>query len=79
MLRQLAATFLVLLLAPPLLAQQGTAELRGRIVDPGGGVLPGVTVTVRNQNTGMYRETLSGPDGSFIAKAVGKWKPKMAV
>ncbi|HET7618264.1 MAG TPA: TonB-dependent receptor [Vicinamibacterales bacterium] len=59
-----------LLLAVPAVAQQGTTELRGRVVDSQGGVLPGVTVTVRNQATGMYRETVSGADGTFIASAL---------
>jgi hypothetical protein len=58
------------LLAVPAWAQQGTTELRGRVVDAQGGVLPGVTVTVRNQATGMYRETVSGTDGSFIASGL---------
>ena len=44
-------------LALPVSAQQGTTEVRGRVVDPQGAVLPGVTVTVRNQDTGMFRET----------------------
>jgi hypothetical protein len=35
-----------LLLAAPAAAQQGTTELRGRVVDAQGAVLPGVTVTV---------------------------------
>ena len=54
----------------PLLAQQGTTELRGRVIDAQGGALPGVTITVRNQATGMYRETLSTADGSFIASGL---------
>lgn len=71
MLRKIVGTLLVLLLgAAPLLAQQGTTELRGRVVDAQGGVLPGVTVTARNQATGMYRETVSGSDGSFIASGL---------
>jgi hypothetical protein len=48
-------------------AQQGTSELRGRVEDAQGGVLPGVSVTITNQATGMFRETISGEDGSFIA------------
>ena len=60
----------LLMLAAPAAAQQGTTEVRGRVVDPQGAVLPGVTVTVRNQDTGMYRETVSGPDGSFIASGI---------
>src|SRR3954471_15297046 len=62
-----AIVMALLMLAPAASAQQGTTELRGRVSDAQGGVLPGVTVTVRNQDTGMYRETRSGEDGSFIA------------
>ena len=60
----------LLLLALPAAAQQGTSEVRGRVVDQQGSLLPGVTVTVRNQQTGMYRETASGADGSFIVSGV---------
>src|SRR5215207_9461888 len=67
---QLLGTILTLLLAAPVFAQQGTTELRGRVIDAQGGVLPGVTVLVRNQATGMYRETVSGSDGSFIASGL---------
>jgi carboxypeptidase family protein len=58
------------LIAVPASAQQGTTEVRGRVIDAQGAVLPGVTVTVRNQATGMYRETVSGADGSFIASGL---------
>ena len=51
-------------------AQQGTSELRGKVVDAQGGVLPGVNVTVTNQASGMFRETISGADGSFIASGL---------
>ena len=51
-------------------AQQGTSEVRGRVLDATGASLPGVTVTVKNQNTGMFRETLSGDNGAFIASAL---------
>jgi hypothetical protein len=70
MLRRFVGALLVLLIATPLLAQQGTTELRGRVIDVSGGALPGVSVTVRNQNTGNFRETVSGPDGSFIASSL---------
>ena len=46
-------------------AQQGTSEVRGRVLDATGASLPGVTVTVRNQDTGMFRETLSGENGAL--------------
>src|ERR1043165_2951746 len=51
-------------------AQQGTSEMRGKVADAQGGVLPGVSVTVTNQNTGMFRNTVSGEDGSFIASGL---------
>jgi len=51
-------------------AQQGTSELRGRVIDSQGGALPGVTVTVRNQETGMFRETLSNADGTYFVSSI---------
>ena len=65
--RLISALILAFALAAPAAAQQGTTELRGRVVDAQGGALPGVTVTVRNQATGTFRDTVSGADGSFIA------------
>src|SRR4051812_7460516 len=70
MVRRFVGLLFVLLLATPLFAQQGTTELRGRVADAQGGILPGVTVTVRNQATGMFRETVSGTDGSYIASGL---------
>lgn len=51
-------------------AQQGTAEIRGRVADAQGAVLPGVTVTVRNQATGMFRETTVNEDGSYFVSGI---------
>src|SRR5262245_58971909 len=68
--RKLFAWLFVLFLATPVFAQQGTTELRGRVVDAQAGVLPGVTVVVKNQATGFSRETVSGADGSFIASGL---------
>jgi hypothetical protein len=68
--RRLVWMLVALLFAAPAWAQQGTTELRGRVSDAQGGVLPGVIVTVKNQNTGFSRETLSAADGSFIASSL---------
>lgn len=51
-------------------AQQGTSELRGRVLDEQGAVLPGVAVVLINQANGTIRETISGNDGSFIASGL---------
>ena len=69
--RVVSSVFAVLLLcAAHATAQQGTTEVRGRVMDPQGGLLPGVTITVRNQDTGMFRETVSGGDGTFIVSGI---------
>ena len=71
MIRQASAWMLALLLGVATAsAQQGTTEVRGRVLDPQGAMLPGVTVTVRTQDTGMFRETVSGPDGTFIVGGI---------
>lgn len=62
---------LLLLVSPaPILAQQGTSEVRGRITDQQGGVLPGVTVLVTNQATGIYREVTSNADGTYFVTGI---------
>jgi hypothetical protein len=68
--RVMSLVLMAWLVAMSASAQQGTTELRGRVIDPQGSVLPGVTVVVRNQETGMYRETVSGPDGTLIASGL---------
>ena len=71
MVRRVFPTLVVLLLsASPLFAQQGTADLRGRVIDQQGAVLPGVTIVVRHQESGLFRETITGTDGSFLVSAI---------
>ncbi|HET9265529.1 MAG TPA: TonB-dependent receptor [Vicinamibacterales bacterium] len=55
---------------PSVWAQQGTSEIRGRVIDSQDAVLPGVTVVVRNQDTGMFRETVSNPDGTYFVSGI---------
>jgi len=71
MIRRMVSCALVFLLAAATAAaQQGTTEIRGRVLDPQGGVLPGVTVIVKNQDTGMYREAVSNADGTYFVSAL---------
>jgi hypothetical protein len=48
-------------------AQQGTAQITGRIVDQNGGMLPGVAIVLTNESNGLFRETRSTADGSYFA------------
>jgi Carboxypeptidase regulatory-like domain/TonB dependent receptor len=61
------------------LAQQGTTEIRGRVVDAQGASIPGASVTVRNQDTGMFRETFSGDDGTYFVSALAPGKYQVSV
>jgi hypothetical protein len=50
----------------PALAQQGQSSLQGRILDTSGAALPGVTVVVTHQGSGMFRQVVSNADGSYF-------------
>lgn len=52
--------------APPLLAQQGTAEIAGKVTDEQGAVLPGVAIVATNEGTGVFREVVTGPAGTYF-------------
>ena len=71
MLRRFVLLFTALVSLPGLAAaQQGTADLRGRVIDQQGAVLPGVTIIVRHQESGLFRETISSTDGTFLMSAM---------
>ncbi len=54
----------------PALAQLGTGDLRGKVVDQQSAVLPGVAVIAKNEASGQYRETISSTDGTFSMSAL---------
>jgi hypothetical protein len=45
---------------------QTTGTLTGKVSDPSGGVLAGARVTARHIETGMTRNTVTGPEGRFL-------------
>jgi hypothetical protein len=49
----------------PASAQGGTSEINGTILDADKAVLPGVTITATNQDTGLTRVAVSGSEGRF--------------
>ena len=66
--RSAAALSLVFLTitARPVLAQQGQyAAVQGHVADESGGAMPGVTVVVTHQGSGMFRQVVSNADGSY--------------
>lgn len=58
-------------LAPGLAsAQQGTGDIRGRVIDAQGAVMPGVAVVAKNQDTGLFREAVSSAEGVFFLSGI---------
>lgn len=45
--------------------QAGSASIRGVVLDEQKGVLPGVTVVATHQESGVFRQGVSGPEGSY--------------
>lgn len=60
---------LVLMGVAPL-AQGVTGVIHGRVTDPSGAAVPGVSVTAVEQSTGLTRTTLSGDTGNYRFDAV---------
>src|SRR5687768_6912903 len=58
--------------ATPFVYAQGSAatSLAGTVVDTGGGVIPGVTVSVKNNATGATFETVTNTSGAFSVPAL---------
>ena len=50
----------------PLRAQTSNGQANGTVVDASGGVLPGVSVTLTNQGTGIARTVVTNPSGNFV-------------
>jgi hypothetical protein len=40
------------------------------VTDEQGAVMPGVTLVVRNQDSGVFREVVSGTDGAYMLTAL---------
>src|SRR2546423_13332264 len=51
-------------------AQQGTSQIKGRVLVPDGSALPGVTVTIKHQEAGIIRTTVTDKDGVYAMSAV---------
>ena len=50
---------------------RGAGQIEGTVLDEQGGVLPGVTVTLRNEATGVQRVAVTEADGRYRFPALG--------
>jgi outer membrane receptor protein involved in Fe transport len=74
---RLAAIFLVTILAVPLaLAQQGTSQMRGHVTAGDGSALPGVSVTIKHEESGVVRMTITDAEGVYFMSGItpGKYE-----
>jgi carboxypeptidase family protein len=62
----LPGLLVLLAMASPGFAQGGRAEINGTVSDEQKGVLPGVNVTAINEENGLQRVVVSGPEGRYI-------------
>jgi hypothetical protein len=65
-----SATAGLLAAAAPALAQQGQSSIQGRVLDESGLALPGATVVVTHQESGMFRQVVTNADGSYYVTGV---------
>src|SRR5688572_24059053 len=63
--RAFCAVVLGLAMTAPAFAQLSTARLDGRVTDTSGGVLPGVTVTLTQTETGAVRNAVTDENGGY--------------
>ena len=60
------ATIAVFLTTSAAFAQLSTAQLNGRVTDESGALLPGVTVTAIQTDTGVTRTDVTDGNGSYV-------------
>jgi len=65
-LRDVTIGWFVLLLSSSIVSAQATAQLGGRVTDESGAVLPGVTVTVTQTDTGFTRTVVTDETGTYV-------------
>src|SRR3982751_1934191 len=61
------SVFILLLVSANAFAQAGAnAQISGVVKDASGGVLPGVSVTATQTDTGLKRDTTTEVDGTYV-------------
>ena len=63
-------TALLTLSATTAAAQGQSSAVQGKVVDESGGALPGVTVVVTHQGSGVFRQVVSNADGSYFLTGI---------
>src|SRR6186997_2718861 len=62
----LSRSLVILVLTAGAAWAQGTAQMSGTVRDQSGAVLPGVTVSATQTNTGLVRTTVTDASGGYL-------------
>src|SRR5687767_1958297 len=78
---QFLAGLIVLTLATPVLAQRITAGIRGTVTDSSGATVPGATVTIKGEGTGLTRSATTNAAGqyNFSQLPVGSYRVEVTL
>src|SRR5436190_2049297 len=68
--RLLWTTLLITTLATISFGQADQGRIAGNVKDASGALVPGVTVTIKNDRTGEERTAISGDEGTYIVPAL---------
>ncbi len=68
--RALTAIAFLLAFSLPTMAQGDRASITGRVTDPSGAVMPGVTVKIRNLATNAEFETVTDDEGRYVTASI---------
>ncbi len=60
-------------------AQGGGSEINGTVFDQAGAVLPGATITITNEATGIVRDAVTGSEGRYILPTLTRGTYKVQV
>ncbi|MGH9201752.1 MAG: carboxypeptidase-like regulatory domain-containing protein, partial [Vicinamibacterales bacterium] len=64
------SVLLLLAVSTPLFAQQGIAQISGKVTDEQGAFLPGVSVVVTHEETGAFREVTTSSEGTYVVAQI---------
>jgi hypothetical protein len=79
--RGFAAFVFVLFVSVPMASAQSTGSIAGTVTDGTGGALPGATVQVTNEGTGIVRSVVADDEGRYRARelSLGEYRLEVAL
>ena len=66
----LAVAFVLLLVQIGAFGQAENGQIKGTVTDQNGGLVPGATITLKNEKTGETRTATSGSDGTYTVSSL---------